>query len=436
MSTIARILDRASRPVDPGSAAIFRIGFGLGGLLLVWRFFARGWVTTLFVEPAFHFTYPGFGWVRAWPGWGMHAHFALLALAAVGILLGYRTRFCAAAFALLLAYVELIDRSLYLNHYYWLVLTAAVLALLPSDRAYSIASRRIEPDRRWIPVGVVWLLRFQVGMVYFFAGMAKINIDWLVHGEPLATWLPARADLPMIGFLLASPVMALVVSWIAAVFDLTIVWWLSKRRTRLVAFVGAATFHLSTWILFPSIGLFPLLMTLSALVFFEPDWPTRLIPVPASSELFSGQPVRPRWAAVTVVYVAVMLVAPLRHYFIPGDVKWTGEGYLGSWQVMLSEKSGSASFLVTDPGSGATWRVPAPSYLTPRQQVLMATDPIMIKQVAELISEDLGGARVTADVVLSFNGRMSTQYTDPTIDLSAVSMGDQARDWLEPTPGW
>jgi hypothetical protein len=103
---------------------------------------------------------------------------------------------------------------------------------------------------------------------------------------------------------------------------------------------------------------------------------------------------------------------------------------------MLSEKSGSASFLVTDPGSGATWRVPAPSYLTPRQQVLMATDPIMIKQVAELISEDLGGARVTADVVLSFNGRMSTQYTDPTIDLSAVSMGDQARDWLEPTPGW
>ncbi|HET7847009.1 MAG TPA: HTTM domain-containing protein [Acidimicrobiia bacterium] len=436
MSAYARLLDRASRPVYPGSAGIFRIGFGLGGLLLVWRFFARGWVGTLFVEPAYHFTYPGFEWVRAWPGWGMHAHFALLALAAVGILIGYRTRFCAAAFAVLLAYVELIDRSLYLNHYYWMVLTALVLALLPVDRAYSVASRRIDPARRWIPVGVVWLLRFQVGMVYFFAGLAKINSDWLVHGEPLATWLPARADLPMIGPLLAYPVSALVASWLSAIFDLTIVWWLSHRRTRLVAFVVAATFHLFTWILFPSIGLFPLLMTLSALVFFEPDWPTRLIPVPASPGSFSGHRVRPGWAALTLVYVAVMLVVPLRHYFIPGDVKWTGEGYLGSWQVMLSEKSGSASFLVTDPAGVATWRVPPPGYLTPRQQVVMATDPIMIKQVADLISEDLGGAQVAADVVLSFNGRISIQYTDPTVDLSAVSIGDQSRDWLEPAPGW
>ena len=47
-----------------------------------------------------------------------------------------------------------------------------------------------------VPIWVVWLLRFQVGMVYFFSGLAKVNGDWLLRGEPLATWLPARADLP------------------------------------------------------------------------------------------------------------------------------------------------------------------------------------------------------------------------------------------------
>ena len=86
-----------------------------------------------------------------------------------------------------------------------------------------------------------------------------------------------------------------------------------------------------------------------------------------------------------------MIAIPLRHHLTPGDVKWTGEGYLGSWQVMLSEKSASADFVVTDPASGKSWRVPAPDYLTERQQMVMATDPVMIRQTARLIADDLGG---------------------------------------------
>lgn len=438
MTGWGRGVRRALRPVDPRSAAVFRIGFGLGGLLLVWRFFAKGWVSSLFVEPTYHFPYPGFEWVKVWPAWGMYAHFALIGLAAVGILLGYRTRICVAAFAVLLGYVELIDRTLYLNHYYWLILTAAVLAVLPVDRAYSVGSRRRQGEAGvgWIPVWVVWLLRFQVGMVYFFAGLAKINSDWLLHGEPLATWLPARADLPVIGPLLAVPATALVASWMGAVFDLSIVFWLCYRRTRLVAFVVVAAFHTFTWVLFPSIGLFPLLMTLSALIFFEPDWPGRFIPEPQKVEVEPKPRFRIRgvWIGVTVLYLALMVMVPLRHYLIPGDVKWTGEGYLGSWQVMLSEKSGSATFLVTDADTGDTWRVPPPSYLTARQQVVMATDPVMIKQTADLIANDLGDVEVVADVVLSFNGRPSIQFTDPVVDLTVVSLGEPARHWLTPSP--
>jgi hypothetical protein len=80
---------------------------------------------------------------------------------------------------------------------------------------------------------------------------------------------------------------------------------------------------------------------------------------------------------------------------------------------MLSEKSGSAEFLVSDPVSGVSWRVPPPDYLTERQVMVMATDPVMIRQTAQLLSADLGGVEVAADVKLAFNGRPATQFTDP-----------------------
>jgi hypothetical protein len=400
----------------------------------VWRFFARDWIDTLFIEPGFHFTYPGFEWVRPWPGFGMYAHFAVMGLAGLGVLLGYRARLCAVVFALLLAYVELIDRTLYLNHYYWLILASALLAFLPVDRAYAVRPSSGDGGSRMIPAWVVWLLRFQVGMVYFFSGLAKLNGDWLFRGEPLATWLPARADLPVLGALFTIPATALVFAWLGALFDLTIVAWLSWHRVRAAAFSVLVGFHTLTWLLFPAIAVFPLLMTLSATVFFEPGWPRRLTGPreegsPRPSFRFRASGVLP-----IALYVVVMLAIPLRHYLAPGDVKWTGEGYLGSWQVMLSEKSASATFLVTDSETGATWAMAPPDVLTPRQVAVMATDPAMIRQAAALIADDLGGVDVAADVVMSFNGRPSVQFTDPDVNLTELPSGTPVRQWLMPEP--
>jgi hypothetical protein len=46
------------------------------------RFAARGWIAGIYIDPAYHFPYWGFAWVRPWPGVGMYLHFAALALAA------------------------------------------------------------------------------------------------------------------------------------------------------------------------------------------------------------------------------------------------------------------------------------------------------------------------------------------------------------------
>ena len=416
------------------SGAVFRVGFGLVGVFLVARFYAMGWIDRLYIDPPFHFTYPGFSWVRPWPGPGMHLHFIVMGLTAAGIALGYRYRLSALLFSLTLAYAELVDRTLYLNHYYWMALTAAVIAFLPLHASWSLDARSGRtPRRSTIPLGAVWVLRFQVGMVYVFAGLAKLNPDWLFRAEPLATWLPGRSHLWLIGPLLTVPAVAFALSWAGALFDLTVVGWLSMKRTRLVAYLVLVLFHTMTWLLFPSIGVFPLLMSLGALVFFEPDWPARWLGPAPGSPREPAHRFSPARAGIVAVYVTVLIAVPLRHYLIPGDVKWTGEGYLASWQVMLSEKSGSVEFVVTDPSTDATWRVPPPEYLTERQVEIMSTDPVMIQQTAELISAEVGGLPVAADARLSFNGRLSRPFTDPTVPIAGTEPNEGS--WVLAEPG-
>ncbi len=64
-----------------------------------------------------------------------------------------------------------------------------------------------------MPAAVVWVLRAQVAVVYVMAGLAKLNHDWLVRGEPMATWLASRTDLPVVGPLLDEPWAGRAASW-------------------------------------------------------------------------------------------------------------------------------------------------------------------------------------------------------------------------------
>src|SRR5215218_69974 len=106
-----------------------------------------------------------------------------------------------------------------------------------------------------IAAWMVWLLRFQVGVVYVFAGLAKAKADWLLEGQPLGLWLAARTETPILGGLFAAPGTALAMSWAGFLFDTSIVLWLSWARTRLAAYGAVIVFHGLTGYLF-NIGMF------------------------------------------------------------------------------------------------------------------------------------------------------------------------------------
>ncbi len=316
--------------------------FGLLGFAAVIRFAAKGWINELYVEPAHHFTYVGFGWVQPWPVWGMYLHFALLALASLGVALGYRYRLSITAFFLLFTYIELIDKTTYLNHYYWVSLVSFLMIFLPLQRRFSLdAWRKLSLRSETIPVWVLWVLCAQVGVVYVFGGLAKLNPDWLFHAQPLRIWLYNSGDVPIIGLLLKEAWVAYAMSWAGTAFDLTIVGWLLWRRSRPIAYAILVVFHVMTWLLFP-IGMFPWIMIAATLIFFPPDWPVRLYTLlggrrlaltrytaPAAFTPEAGNfPVRWRVGAVGLALFALLqVVMPLRHFAYPGNVRWNEEGY-------------------------------------------------------------------------------------------------------------
>lgn len=417
----------ATETADAAGLALFRILFGLILCGAVIRFAAMGWIDSLYLDPSYHFTYLGFDWVRPGPAWLTYTHFAAMGLAALSLALGWYARTSAAVFCVLFTLAELFDKATYLNHYYLVSLLALLLTFSPSGAVLSLDARRRGAVGQ-VPLRAYWLLRAQVAIVYLYAGLAKLNADWLLAAQPLGLWLRARSELPIVGPVLAHPWTAYAMSWFGAVFDLFVVPALCWRRTRAIAALAAVVFHLAIWLLFP-VGVFSFVMLSALTLFFDPSWPRRFLSKIAGARPSTGDSAPPKRAALAFAcaYLTLQVLVPLRFLLYPGPVNWTEDGFRFSWRVMLVEKSGQVEYDVVSESPKGRFRVFPRDELTPLQLKMLATQPDMIVQFAHHLRDRFLGAgyegvRVYADSWVAFNGRRSQRLVDPAEDLAAVRL--------------
>jgi hypothetical protein len=431
-------------PRDIAAMAVFRML--IGGLMCVGalRFMASGWIERLYVQPTFHFKYWGFEWVQVPGQTGLYLLYSGIALSALMVALGAFYRVAIVAFWCLFTYAELMDITTYLNHYYFISLLTLIMCFLSPHRAWSVDAW-LRPNLRvdTLPAWQTYWLRFQVGLLYFYAGWAKFESDWLLHAQPLNIWLPPHGGLPLLGQFLELPWVHYAFSWFAFLFDTTIIGFMLSRKSRPYAFLVILVFHYFTHIFF-NIGLFPFIMVFAVLVFFDAEWPRKLLPI-LRRQLAVARPAR-AWTplgagftAVVLAFCAFQAVMPLRQWLYPGTVLWNEQGMRFSWRVMLREKSGSLQYrMVTADGTQAI--VTPHDYLTEQQYREMAGQPDMILQLAHRIRDDydargLGPVRVYADSLVSLNGRPAQRMIDPQADLARIEDGLGRADWILPPPG-
>ena len=240
-------------------------------LVALIRFWVNGWIHTLYIEPEFHFKYYGFSWVTYFGNY-TYLLYLICITATIGIILGYRYRLSIFLFFLLFTYTELIDKTTYLNHYYFTSCIAFLLCFLPAAHYFSLDALKKKKTIEAIPSWMIDGIKLFLCIVYFYAGIAKINSDWLVEAQPLSIWLTSKYDIPLIGVLLKYKWIHYTASWTGMLYDVFIPFFLLYPKTRKIAFLFVVLFHIMTKVFFPSIGMFPLIMIFGATIFFDVKW--------------------------------------------------------------------------------------------------------------------------------------------------------------------
>jgi len=414
-------------------------------------------VTDLYIKPTYFFTYYGFDWIIPFSNNFIYVVFFLLLVCSLMITLGLFYRYSSLLFFILFTYIELIDKTNYLNHYYFISLISFLMIFLPANRFFSVDNIfGICNERTMVKAWQINIIKLQVGIVYIFAGIAKLNYHWLIEAQPLTNWLKHQSDFPIIGNLFLYDTTAYLFSWAGAIFDLVIFFVLTNKKWRIYGYIIVVVFHILTSIMFP-IGVFPLVMIVATLIFFSDQFHQNILSFLGKKntsitieniEDNQENKVDKLIKVVLISFFILQLLIPFRYLLYPGKLFWTEQGYRFSWRVMLIEKAGYAQFYIHEPKMDRKMLIETRNYLTPQQEKMMSTQPDMILQFAHYLSSEfkdstiletngeiieLGNKpKITAEVKVSLFNKGSKDFINQNTNLIMENRGFKNKEWILP----
>ncbi|XP_016159023.1 PREDICTED: vitamin K-dependent gamma-carboxylase [Ficedula albicollis] len=430
------------RPQDPAALGAFRAAFGLLMALDVPQERGLGHLDQRYLDGLEVCRFPLLPFLQPLPLDWMYLLYTIMFLGALGIMLGCCYRLSCVAFLCPYWYLFLLDKTSWNNHSYLYGLLGFQLALLGADR-YGSVDGLFRPRKRnaHVPLWNYALLRAQVFIVYFIAGLKKLDADW-VGGFSMGTlarhWLFAPSRLVLSEELPSR----LVVHGGGLVLDLSAGFLLFFDATRPLALVFVTYFHCMNSQLF-SIGMFSYTMLATNGLFCRPEWPRGLLarcplwlqgwlpstkpPQPSPDCHYGGRGarggLRPRQhlaAAFTILYVLEQLFLPYSHFITQGYNNWTNGLYGYSWDMMVHSRFHQHVKITYRDGLTGEVGYLKPGAFTQSRRWRDHAD--MLKQYSACLSRllpryNVSQPQIYFDVWVSINERFQQRLVDPRVDL-------------------
>ena len=439
--------------VNSFSLGLFRFVFGVFMLIEMIYYLKSGFFKDSVMVPYYNFPYDYLEFISPMGDSAMSFIHFMMGLSAILIMIGYYSRWASLLFFICFTYFLLCCRGLFNNHFYLFSLLSLLFVFLDADRSFSIRPKN-KAKEKVIPMWQLNILRFQIVVVYFFGGVAKLTHDWLVLKEPMRETLKSFSPN---GFI-PSELMVSLFNYGGLAFDLSIGFLLLFRRTRTVAIIGVVLFNLTNAIIFDDIAIFPFVMLGTIVLFLDPEG--KAIVKIKSFFVNNRGPSIKRTAGEyhqiskpvilgVVVYVLFQVLFPLRHHLITDNVVWTGIARKFSWHMKVQQRTEKEiSFLVKDKLGGEEIMVDY-NFINQRINNLqighMSQSPVMAWQFANWLEKRLNkelkaqknksfkDLEIYCTIQTSFNGRPAQYIIDPSIDLTKAPYSPfGANTWIMP----
>lgn len=428
---IAHYKETLLSPVSPASLGLFRILVGIVLFLQTAYFISTDFIQVHIFDSPIAFKFHYFEFLAPLSPGGMKFIMFLMLLATVGIIFGRFFKISAAIYALTFTYFWLLDMSYFNNHYYFISLLALLLFF---SNAEAWGALRGKNRKEYIPYYQVFVLKAQIFITFFVAGINKLNYYWLFKNQPMKHILETKAAISGSDWINTAFFHSFF-SWSGLLFDLFIgfLLWIPKfRKWGIILFVG---FNLMNFWLFHDIGeigFFPFLLLACIAIFLNPDkiaaklnWlsPNKLRKS-KKEELPAVTPIK--WAPILItVYLIFHLVFPFRHLMYQDHVDWNGLGQRFSWRMKLMYKDVDMHFYLVEEGSTEKREVNVQHFLNDKQYTNLMYYPDFIPYVARYIKAEgekfgMKNPKVVADFSVAFNGNKERILVNPSVDLSKV----------------
>ncbi|KAJ8408631.1 hypothetical protein AAFF_G00252660 [Aldrovandia affinis] len=466
LSSWEQLLCLLNRPTDPASLGIFRFLFGMLMAIDITQERGLSHLDYKYLDGAPVCRFPLFNFLEPLPLDWMYLVYVVMLLGATGIMVGCFYRLSCLLFASTYWYIFFLDKTAWNNHSYLYGLIGFQLTFMDANRYWSIDGLwNSKKKNAHVPLWNYTVIRAQIFIVYFIAGIKKLDFDW-VEGYSMQHLAHHWLFDPFRLFLSVDTISLLIVHGGGLALDLSAGYLLFFDATRPFAMIFVSYFHCMNSQLF-SIGMFAYAMLATTPLFCYPDWPRRFFghfpaclwavlppigPAPQSSASCVYAEVPPSAADAqrpskpgrrhklgtlfALLYLGEQFFLPYSHFITQGYNNWTNGLYGYSWDMMVHSRTHQHVKITYKDGRTGEVGFLNPGVFTQSRRWKDHGD--MLKQYATCLSHNLVHYNISEpeiffDIWVSINDRFQQRIFDPRVDIVTADWSPfRPNPWLMP----